>query len=173
MVKTWFDELGAYAKRPSGAGLSQLTHDPSGAAHPDWSPDGRLLAYDTAGTYLDVANADGSGNTPVEPGFLEGNACSGGGSDPSFAPNGKHLAFVSADGTTIYTVSLHGGTKHRVVHDALPKASPVYSPDGKKIAYSTGGPNPGIWVVRAKGHHRKPKRIASSTGYVTWQPLPR
>ena len=115
--------------------------------------------------------SDGSQKGPVAEGIPDGNVCSGGGADPSFAPSGKRVTFVSTDGTTIFTVSLHGGRKHRVVHNALPKSSPVYSPDGKKIAYSTGGSKPGIWVVKAKGG--KPKRITSVSGAASWQPLPR
>jgi Tol biopolymer transport system component len=243
---------------PAGGGpAQQITHDPAGAAHPDWSRDGRLVAYDVGGARLAVAGADGSGehfitiemsaidpswspdssqlaftgvqyddtgnaedtslyvtqadgsnyvrigggtepdwspagdwivyrsnpadsdgcpgiwrkrpdgsdNSPVAPGTPDGSVCAGGGSDPSFSPNGKRVAFVSGDGTTIFTTSVYGGKKRRVVHDPAPKTSPVFSPNGHTIVYSTGS---GLWKVSAKGG--RPKRIAGSAASVAWQP---
>jgi Tol biopolymer transport system component len=239
-----------------GGTSQQITHDATGAQHPDWSPDGRSIAYDVGATWLAIANAngtgerrlsvdisamdpswspdashlaftgvqydengnaedtwiyvtatdssskqnigpgsepdwsprgdwivyrstparsggcagiwrmrpDGSDNAPVVPGNLNGSTCSGGGSDPSFSPNGKRVAFVSGDGRAIYTTSLHGGKRHRVVRDARTKTSPVFSPDGKRIAYSADS---GLWMVKAKGG--RPKRIASGSGYLTWR----
>ena len=228
----------------SGGAAQQITHDPAGAAHPDWSRDGRLVAYDVGGTQLAVANADGSGehfitiemdaidpswspdssqlaftgvkygdtgnaedtslyvtqadssnyvrigdgsepdwspagdwivyrSNPADsdgcPGIWrkrpDGSVCSGGGSDPSFSPNGKRVVFVSGDGTTIFTTSVYGGKKRRVVHDPAPKTSPVFSPNGRTIVYSTGS---GLWKVSAKGG--RPKRIAGSAASVAWQP---
>lgn len=244
---------------PKGGAAQQITHEAAGAAHPDWSPDGRFVAYDVGGRHIAVSDAagggehfitinqsgidptwspdssqlaftgveydengnpettsiyvtqadgsnyvrigngsepdwspksdwivyrsnpansdgcpgiwrmhsDGSGNRAVAPGYLnaDGATCSGGGADPSFAPNGKRVAFVSADGTTILTTSLYGGKKHRVVRDATPKSSPVFSPDGRWIVYSTSA---GLWKVKAKGG--KPTRIAGAAGPVAWQP---
>jgi TolB protein len=244
---------------PHGGSVEQLTHDAGGAAHPDWSPDGRLVAYDVGGMRIAIAPArggaerlvsadvsaidpswspdasqlaftgvqydengnpedtslyvtqadgsnyvrigpgsepdwspkddwivyrsnpartggcagiwrmhsDGSGNGAVAIGTPDGHSCSGGGSDPAFAPGGKRVAFVSGDGEAIYTTSIHGGSRHRVVRDSHQKASPVFSPNGHWIVYSTSA---GLWKVRVKGRHGKPKRIASHSGYVSWQP---
>jgi Tol biopolymer transport system component len=231
----------------NGGPARQITHEPTGAAHPDWSRDGRRVAFDVGGQRIAVANSDGSGEhliavdtSAIDPSWSpdgsrlvftgpeydeNGNpentylyvtqadgsnyarigngsepdwspkgdwivyrsnpASSDGtagiwrtrpdgsddaplaasGSDPSFAPNGKRVAFVSADGTTIFTMSLHGGKKHRVVRDASVKSSPVYSPDGRAIVYSTGG---GLWKVSAKGG--RPRRISTAGGFVAWQP---
>ncbi|HEY1596622.1 MAG TPA: hypothetical protein VGF74_14600 [Thermoleophilaceae bacterium] len=235
----------------NGGRPQQITHDATGAAHPDWSPDGHSLAFDVGGARIAIAPAgggserlvsigmsaidptwspdasqlaftgvqyddsgnaedtslyvtqadgsnfvrigdgsepdwspradsivyrsnpassggcpgiwrihsDGSGNTAVAPGTLTGSTCAGGGSDPSFAPNGKRVAYVSGDGRAIYTTSLHGGMRHRVVRDLAAKSSPVFSPDGRTIVYSTGA---GLWRVSAKGGH--PKRIAAAGG---------
>jgi Tol biopolymer transport system component len=248
---------------PRGGSPIQLTHDAAGAANPDWSRDGRLLAFDIGGqqlavtaangsrqrtipisvsatdpswspnasrlvftgveydqngtpetTSLFVTHADGSnyvrigpgsepdwsprgdwiaylsnpartngcagiwrmhsngaGNAPVIPAFPSGSGCRGGGLDPSFAPNGKRIAYVSVDGHSIYTAGLRGRGRHRVLRDSRAKASPVYSPDGRSIAYSTSGRGAGLWIVSAKGG--KPKRISRGTGSVAWQPRPR
>jgi Tol biopolymer transport system component len=228
-------------------GGRQITHEPAGAAHPDWSRDGRLIAYDVGGARIAVANADGSGEHLItidtdaidpswspdskqlvftgpeydqngspeqtylyvtqadgsnyvrigngtepdwspkgdwivyrsNPADTDGRAgiwrmrpdgsdnrrVAAGGSDPSFSPNGGRVVFVSADGTTIYTTSPRGGNKHRVVRDSSAKSSPVFSPDGRAIVYSTSS---GLWRVSAKGGH--PRRIAGGGGYVAWRP---
>jgi Tol biopolymer transport system component len=231
-----------------GGPARQITNDAEGAAHPDWSRDGRLVAYDVGGARLAVANPDGSGErlitiemSAVDPSWspdssqlaftgvqydengnpedtslyvtqadgsnyvrigngsqpdwsptgdwivyrsnpadtdlragiwrMHPDGSDNGpvaptGSDPSFSPNGKRVAFVSSDGTTIYTTSLRGGTKHRVVHDGSLKSSPVFSPDGRAIVYSAGG---GLWKVSAKGG--RPKRIGTGgAANVAWQP---
>jgi len=230
-----------------GGPARQITHDAAGAAHPDWSHDGRLVAYDVGGQRIAVANADGSGErliaidtSAIDPSwspdssqlaftgpeydengqpentylyvtqadgsnyFRIGNgsepdwapagdwivyrsnpASSGGsagiwrvrpdgsendpiaasGSDPSVSADGKRVVYVSADGRTIYTTSIRGGRKHRVVRDASIKSSPVFSPDGRAIVYSTGS---GLWKVSAKGG--RAKRVSASGGFVAWQP---
>jgi Tol biopolymer transport system component len=230
-----------------GGPARQITHDAAGAAHPDWSRDGRHVAYDVGGQRIAVANGDGSGEhlitidtSAIDPSWSPdssqlvftgpeydengqpentylyvtqaggsnyvrigngsepdwspaGNwivyrsnpASSGGtagiwrvrpdgsendpvvasGSDPSVSADGKRVVYVSADGTAIYTTSIHGGRKHRVVRDASVKGSPVFSPSGRAIVYSTAN---GLWKVSVKGG--RAKRIAGAGGFVAWQP---
>lgn len=140
-------------------------------SEPDWSPKSDWIVYRSNAANSDGCpgiwrmRSDGSNNRSVAPGYLndDGSTCSGGGADPSVAPNGKRVAFVSPDGNTIFTTSLYGGRQHRVVRDATPKSSPVFSPDGRWIVYSAGG---GLWKVKAKGG--KPKRVAFAAGPVAW-----
>jgi TolB protein len=234
--------VGAHGGRPQ-----QITHDAGGAAHPDWSPNGRLVAYDVGGARIAIANAAGGGErfvtvemSAIDPSWSpdssqlaftgvqydqsgapedtslyltqadgsnymrigdgsepdwsprgdwivyrsnparsggragiwrvhadgSGNGLvAGSGSTPSFAPNGRRVVFVSANGRAIYTTSLHGGIRHVVVRDARTKSSPVYSPNGRSIVFSTSG---GLWKVSAKGGHAK--RIAAGGGAPSWQP---
>ena len=246
-----------------GGGVRQLTNDPVGAGHPDWSPDGRSIAYDSGGHFLTVAAADGSGahtvttdisvsdpswspdaktlafsgveydengnvenssiyvvaadgsidhrigpgsepdwsprgdwivylsnpartggcagiwkmhsdgtgNSPVVPAYEDAGACTGGGDQPSFSPNGKRITYVSADRRSIYTIGLGGNHRKLVYRDARVKSSPVFSPDGRRIAYSTPGGATGTWTASAKGGHVR--RAPGGYDQLAWQPLPR
>jgi Tol biopolymer transport system component len=73
----------------------------------------------------------------------------------SLSPKGKTLAFsiVDANEQHIYTISVDGGVPIRLVE--APSREPVFSPDGKRIAYvadkDKGARGGGLWVVSADG----------------------
>ena len=91
---------------------------------PDWSPDGRLIAFESSrgggGIYL----IDSSGHGLRR--FLRGEA-----SDVEWSPDGRRLAFVGKDG--VYAVSATGGRAMRVVHGKV-FSLPAWSPDGRRLA---------------------------------------
>jgi TolB protein len=162
------EDMSLYVTQADGSNYVRVGY----GSQPDWSPTGDWIVYlsnpassgGCAGIWR--VRPDGSDNGPVAPGATDGGACTGGGFDPSFSPTGRRVAFVSGDRRTIYTTSVHGGNKHRVIHDASAKSSPVFSPDGRTIVYSTSG---GLWKVRAKGG--RPTRIgAAADAYLAWQP---
>src|SRR6185369_12978628 len=86
--------------RPNGRDLRQVTHIDGDAIAPDWSPDGRLIVFesgrhladDSDAVAVEVMHADGSGATNLTPNLV---CCSG---DPSFTPDGQHIVYWRWDG---------------------------------------------------------------------------
>jgi Tol biopolymer transport system component len=96
----------------------------------EWAPDSRSIAYSGS-----VANEPGyegivitslGGQTTTAEAFR-------GGAEPSWAPNGKRLAFSRGD--QIYTASRSGGGQKQLTYGALSSFGPSWSPNGRRIAY--------------------------------------
>jgi Tol biopolymer transport system component len=125
-----------FTVRPNGNELRQITHVAGEAVAPDWSPDGRRIAFqletpDSAS--VAIVNADGSGLvvlTPA-PGGFEG--------DPSFTPDGTRLVFERFDPDTnddaIWSMRLDGSDRHRLVSGPAGATDPNVSPDGRALSF--------------------------------------
>ena len=78
-------------------------------------------------------------------------------SQPSVAPDGSQIAFVANGG--IWTVASSGGKAHLLVADDGGNDSrPLYSPDGRQLAFQsdTGGEGSGIYLLElASGNLRR------------------
>jgi dipeptidyl aminopeptidase/acylaminoacyl peptidase len=146
----------------NGGGLTQLTHvaNDQGAGSPDWSPDGKRIVYESnqsGAFHVWVMNANGSAQTQLthRSGFED--------FQPSWSPDGKKILFshcgepfgpgnivycdidvMNANGTHVKTLLSSGHWSN---------VRPNYSPDGKKIAFSSdrGGLQSAIWVMDADG----------------------
>jgi TolB protein len=166
---------GLYTVDRAGRHLEQLFADGIDLTA-DWSPDGRTIAFSRLAqsdapleqATLYFANADGSqvrqlGAAPV------------GGVSPSWSPDGKRLAFVSfADGNDplceaascppsgeLYAVRANGNGLTRLTRSRADDEHPTWSPDGRRIAFSSG------FSLRRQGHPRWLMMISSAGGRAT------
>src|SRR5262249_24270616 len=66
--------------------------------------------------------------------------------DPAISPDGSEIAFVS--GGDIWTVAAGGGDAHLLVSHPATESRPIYSPDGRRLAFvSTRTGNGDIYVL--------------------------
>jgi len=66
--------------------------------------------------------------------------------DPSVSPDGSEIAFAS--GGDIWTVAANGGDAHLLVSHPATESRPLYSPDGRKLAFvSTRTGNGDIYLL--------------------------
>lgn len=130
-----------YVQGVDGGAPVQLTNDPSQELHPSWSPDGKQIVFSSLGTQsgqwemvvIDVENT-------ARRKFI------GFGLFPTFSPDGKKIAFQRARfrGTrtfSVWTIDYVNGegmhpTEIAVATNAA-VISPAWSPDGKKLAFTT------------------------------------
>ena len=80
-----------FTVRPNGRDLRQITHVDGEATAPDWSPDGRRIAFTLNECSVAIMDADGSDLSLIadDPSMCQ--------SDPSFTPDGIRLVFGHFD----------------------------------------------------------------------------
>jgi eukaryotic-like serine/threonine-protein kinase len=142
---------------PGGRDI-QLTNDGQQNLEPAWSPDGQHLAYfskNRGGIWV-VPALGGNPKQLVE--F---------GSRPAWSRDGSTIAFQSGAEkfagqtralapSTIWTISAAGGSPRQITQQAKPTgghSSPVWSPDGKYIAFQTSdyALSASTWEVSVEG----------------------
>src|ERR1700744_5987458 len=74
--------------------------------------------------------------------------------DPAISPDGSEIAFSS--GGDIWTVPAAGGEAHLLISDPAFDSNPIYSPDGKYLAFnSTRTGNGDIYIFNLKTNELK------------------
>lgn len=153
-----------YVTDSDGANQQRLTTDKA-TFSPQWFPDGKTIAFvadgnDGCGIY--TMRADGSGQKRISPAGRCFNS-------PQVSPTGNKIAMVSADweGSQVFVMGVNGANLKQLTTTVNPKYhdtgypregnhSPVWSPDGSRIAYvSWGNGTPDIFVMNPDGSNNK------------------
>jgi Tol biopolymer transport system component len=137
---------------PLGGGTAEAVPDPRENPYltfdPAWSPDGKRLAvtdidcHQCAPEVRLVAVDRRQNREPVVAG-----------SQPSFAPDGRTLAFVPSDGG-LATIGVDGGAQRALLEDESGSVNrPRFSPDGKRIAFMRQDERGRwhVWTIRPDG----------------------
>lgn len=133
--------------------------DPAHVGWPTWSPDGRLIALSAdrregAGTGLWAVAPDGKGLRRItRPARVVRWVRD---LRASFSPDGARLVFASnrhgsseadVDDLDIYDVSLTDGTITRLTRDVAIADDPCYSPDGRRIYFTSTRDRPRDFAI--------------------------
>src|SRR4051812_1422 len=129
-----------FTVRPNGHDLRQITHVIGDAVNADWSPDGRLIAFDIEtpdAAQIAIMHGDGSGLVPVPK--APGNLYEG---DPSFTPDGRRVVFGTFNGDVeaLWSMKLDGSDRRLIKTGAA--VDPNVSPDGRRVAFMDSNGEP-------------------------------
>jgi Tol biopolymer transport system component len=169
------------------AAVAADAENPGQKFDPNWSPDGRKIAYVGDGKIY-VMNADGSGKrrlTPTRnaaPGFRPD-------SRPAWSPDGRKIAFETlrhagrfacSDGHPsagcnweLYVMNADGSGQRRLTRDPGLDRGATWSPDGRELLFHRAsrpkrGALSGFYVMNADGSGQR--RLAAATGTAAWSP---
>ena len=182
-----------------GTDDQRLTNDAEIQTDPSWSPDGSTIAYihwcevpGEEGAFdlgLYVMNRDGTGQRPLL-------ACSAKRfiSNVNWSPNGRRIVFEVATAhprgrsgadrqSDIAVINADGTGLRRLTRTAALETHPVWSPDGRRIAFTSDrhakggrleplGPAFELYTMRADG--RRLRRITHNRVpdlHPNWQPI--
>jgi TolB protein len=172
--------------------LTMLEAEDIGVGEIDWSPNGRRIAFTGHGGWLAwvyVVNTNGTNlRRLTERGWAWA-------TNPRWSPDGRRIAFeqwarnptnnYSDRDSEIYAMTLDGGPQIRLTTNREYDGSPVWSPDGRRIAFvrfghgcaecpaAVRGRNEEIFVVNADGtglRRLTHNRVGEASP--AWQPIP-
>ncbi len=176
----WLASASSTRATPPNPAIVQLTNDNAVDARPAWSPDDRLIAFQSnrgSSTYhIFVMNADGSGQRQLTKGSTDDR-------HPVWMPDGKSILFDSGNGSVqeIWQVNVADGTMKQITRLGSEASFPASSPDGQNISfYLYQNETLDLWTARMDGSSAKQLThdLASATNnqctfachQATWSP---
>lgn len=160
-----------YISDYDGANQRRITINRNLNINPNWSPDGRSIAYSSYRTGVpDILISN------IYAGTME-NPTKGNGQNflPVFSPDGTRIAFMSMrDGNSeIYVMNRDGSDVRRLTNNPAIDGSPTWSPTGTQIAFTserTGAPQ--IYTMNTDGSGVVRRSSESYADRATWSPAP-
>jgi Tol biopolymer transport system component len=173
-----------YSINPDGTGATRLTNDPGDDRDAVWSPDGKRIAFrstrDNPLGEIYVMNADGTEVVRLTNSI-------GANGEPSWSKGGKQIVFTSTRGAIdptkfnvadfdLYVMNADGSNVVRLTDDKTGDFSPVFSPDGRSIAFTSTRDHPGaagvdLYLMSVDGTNVS--RLTFQNGHVdhpSWDP---
>ncbi|MFZ0625834.1 MAG: hypothetical protein WAN34_05000 [Acidimicrobiia bacterium] len=155
-----------------GTDIRQITHPPTEANSPAWSPDGSLVAYVQSQSIfiLDVATGESRQIPNVDADF-----------GVQFTPDGSSILYTSmgSDDDGLWTVPIGGGNSTQLIGRSLgvEAGGGSLSPDGSLVTFCgnrIGGPGAERFLARTDGSKPQGLRDSKACGGVnpggTWSP---
>ena len=138
---------------------------------PDWSPDGRALAFTRTvrrnqDVYVIARDAAAAPRRLTRTGAPDQEA--------AWSPDGTRIAFSSRrDGNwELYTIAPDGTAQRRVTRTRAPEGAPAWSPDGRTVAFQrVTAARADLWLAAADGSGAR--RVTARSGNevdVAWSP---
>jgi Tol biopolymer transport system component len=163
-----------YTVNPGGSGLARIATVGPDVSDVTWSPDGTKIAFDT-GDNVYVVDAEGSHLR-----LLLGGALGSGPGVPAWSPDGHRILYFYTPGSPgrfrgeVWSMRADGSDRRRLYHAPCCVGEwrpPIWSPDGRWIAFAGASETSGVVVMDAGGMHRR--RLLDLSSVVAWQPRPR
>ncbi len=144
-----------YRMNADGSGQVRLTTNARADRDPVWSPQGTMIAFESARTFTNIwiMSADGSAQRRLSQGNI---AC---GLDPAWSPSVQRIAFnlitdcyLGFLTAHVAVINVDGSAQRSLAMGPVLNERLAWSPDGQKIAFVSGRDgNKGVYVMNADG----------------------